>query len=135
MTFRRPGLLCSGLWGMPCWGAVALPLNSYVTSRTLPLLQTNRSGQLPEIQRKGPGHPGLPDRKLLPLQAGLSYPRGRRRGKDSLHKLGLRMKDGDKGVKERRKREWEKRVGMPQVKVLSGCLRCCEFSAKIALSG
>lgn len=45
------------------------------------------------------------------------------------------MKDGDKGVKERRKREWKKRVGMPQVKVLSGCLRCCEFSAKIALSG
>lgn len=45
------------------------------------------------------------------------------------------MEDEDKGVKERRKREWEKRVGMPQVKILSGFLRCCEFSAKIALSG
>lgn len=43
-------------------------------------------------------------------------------GKDSLHKLGLRMEDEDKGVKERRKREWEKRVGMPQVKILSGIL-------------
>lgn len=56
-------------------------------------------------------------------------------GKDSLHKLGLRMEDEDKGVKERRKREWEKRVGMPQVKILSGFFRCCEFSTKIALSG
>lgn len=60
---------------------LALPLNFYVISRTLLLLQTNQSGQLPEIQRKGPGHPGLPDRKLLPLQAWLSYPRRRRRGR------------------------------------------------------
>lgn len=112
-----------------------MPLNFYVTSRTLPLLQTNQSGQLPEIQRKGPGHPGLPDRKLLPLRAPLSYPRGRRRGKDSLHKLGLRMEDGGKEVKERKKREWEKRVGIPRVRVLGGFLRCCELSAKIALSG
>lgn len=52
-----------------------------------------------------------------------------------MHKLGLRMEDGSKGVKERRKWEWEKRVGMPQVKVLCGFLRGCEFSAKIALSG
>lgn len=52
-----------------------------------PTVADKQMERLPEIQRKGPGHPGLPDRtglpdrKLLLLQVQLSFPRGRRRGR------------------------------------------------------
>lgn len=56
---------------MPCWWAVAWPMNSTAGSLAQPpeppTVADKQMERLPEIQRKGPGHPGLPDRKLLLL--------------------------------------------------------------------
>lgn len=63
--------LSGGLWGVPCWWAVAWPMNSTAGSLAQPpeppTVADKQMERLPEIQRKGPGHPGLPDRKLLLL--------------------------------------------------------------------
>jgi hypothetical protein len=52
--------------------------------------------KLSEVHRRGPGHPGLPDRKLLPPQAQLDYPKERRE-REQLPSIGLEGNGQDGG--------------------------------------